>query len=85
MYEEPPIFVYADYEAMISEDATHLPICVCAQTSENNTSYTFYGDDCSKQFLEFLTNLTEDQYKEPHEVICIFHNLKEYDSIFIQH
>ena len=85
MYEEPPIFVYADYEAMISEDGTHLPICVCAQTSENNTSYTFYGDDCSKQFLEFLTNLTEDQYKEPREVICIFHNLKGYDSIFIQH
>ena len=85
VYEEPPIFVYADYKAMISEDGTHLPICVCAQTSENNTSYTFYGDDCSKQFLEFLTNITEDQYKEPREVICIFHNLKGYDSIFIQH
>ena len=60
VYEEPPIFVYADYKAMISEDGTHLPICVCAQTSENNTSYTFYGDDCSKQFLKFSTNLTED-------------------------
>ena len=30
VYEEPTTFVYADYEAMISEDGTHLPICVCA-------------------------------------------------------
>ena len=82
VYAEPPIFVYVDYEAMFSEDGTHLPICICAQTSENDTSYTFYGDDCSKKFLEFLTNLTADQYKVPREVICIFHDLKGYDSIF---
>ena len=25
MYAEPPIFVYVDYEAMFSEDGTHLP------------------------------------------------------------
>ena len=30
VYEEPTTFVYADYEAMISEEGTHLPICVCA-------------------------------------------------------
>ena len=82
VYAEPPIFVYVDYEAMFSEDGTHLPICICAQTSGDDTSYTFYGDDCSKKFLEFLTNLTADQYKVPREVICIFHDLKWYDSIF---
>ena len=25
VYAEPPIFVYVDYEAMFSEDGTHLP------------------------------------------------------------
>ena len=59
MYEEPPIFVYADYKAMISEDGTHLPICVCAQTSENNTSYRiqkvcvffYFTNRCLREYL----------------------------------
>ena len=44
----------------------------------------FYGEECSTEFLEFLTFLTEDRYKDPREVICIFHNFKGYDFVFIQ-
>ena len=85
VYEEPPIFVYADFESMIAEDNTHIPVLVCALTSEDYTFETYYGENCTADFLNFLTQLTEDEYGDPREVICIFHNLKGYDSMFLQH
>ena len=85
VYEEPPIFVYADFESMIAEDNTHIPVLVCALTSEDDTFKTYYGENCTADFLNFLTQLTEDEYGDPREVICIFHNLKGYDSMFLQH
>ena len=44
-----------------------------------------YGENCTTDFLNFLTQLNEDEYGDPCEVICIFHNLKGYDSMFLQH
>ncbi|CAH3121920.1 unnamed protein product [Pocillopora meandrina] len=67
VYEEPPIFVYADFESMIAEDNTHIPVLVCALTSEDDTFETYYGENCTADFLNFLTQLTEDKYGDPRE------------------
>lgn len=83
-YEELPLFAYADFEAMVNEDGTHLPILVCAQTSEDNIFHTFYGENCTEAFLKFLTQKTVDRYGEEREVLCLFHNLKGYDAMLLQ-
>ena len=85
IYVDPPVFVYADFEAMLFPDKIHLPILVCAATSLSDTIYSFYGSDCTADFLAFLTLLTVNEYGEDRDVICIFHNLKGYDSVFLQH
>lgn len=90
-YEEPSIFVYADFDAMIHQDGTHLPICVSAESSESNECLDFCGEDCTHEFLEWLDQLaygTEEEsrhFDDYQEIICIFHNLKGYDAIFLQH
>lgn len=66
---------------MVNEDGTHLPILVCAQTSEDNI---FYGENCTEAFLKFLTQNTVDRYGEEREVLCLFHNLKGYDAMLLQ-
>ena len=63
VYEEPPIFIYADFESMIAEDNTYIPVLVCALTSEDYTFETYYGENCTADFLNFLTQLnSEDMY-----------------------
>ena len=63
LYEEPPIFVYADFESMIAEDNTHIPVLVCALTSEDYNFETYYGENCTADLLNFLTQLnSEDMY-----------------------
>ena len=46
IYVDPPVFVYADFEAMLSPDKIHLPILVCAATSLSDIIHSFYGSDC---------------------------------------
>lgn len=72
---QPPVFVYADFEAILSADMTHLPILVYALTSLSDTFSCFYGSECTAQFLAFLTELTVNAY----------YNLKGYDAVFLQH
>lgn len=85
-YFEPPIFVYADFEAMLEEDGTHLPILVYAETGESNQCYTFYGKECTGEFLDWLDTLIYGTETDPipdedqREVIVVFHNLKGYDN-----
>ena len=82
-FKDPPIFVYADYEAMQSADGEHRPIMVCCETDQENHTHLFYGERFSKDFLEFLDQLAinEDKFERP--VIVMFHNLKGYDGMFI--
>ena len=82
-FKDPPIFFYADYEAMQSADGEHRPIMVCCETDQENHTHLFYGERFSKDFLEFLDQLAinEDEFERP--VIVMFHNLKGYDGMFI--
>ena len=85
LYVDPPGFVYADFEAMLAPNKTHLPILVCAATSVSDTIHYFCGSECTADFLALLTKLTVNEYGEERPVICISHNLKGYDSVFLQH
>ena len=82
-FKDPLIFVYADYEAMQSADGEHRPIMVCCETAQEDHTRVFYGQHCSQDFLAFLDQLAinEDEFERP--VIVMFHNLKDYDGIFI--
>lgn len=85
VYVDPPVFVYADFEAVLAPDETHLPILVCVATTVSDTIHYFYGSECTEEFLAFLTELTVNEYGEERAVIFIFHNLKGYNSVFLQH
>ena len=82
-FKDPPIFVYADYEAMHSADGEHRHIMVCCETDQEDHTRVFYGEHCSQDFLAFLDQLAinEDEFERP--VIVMFHNLQGYDSMFI--
>ncbi|PFX12657.1 putative DNA polymerase [Stylophora pistillata] len=79
-----------DYEAMLDEDGTRTPILIVAQTSKSDDVMEFYGPECTGDFLAFLDELAYGPPEENHhysdfrEVIGIFHNLKGYDSVFLQ-
>lgn len=46
-FKDPPVFVYADYEAMQESHGEHFPIMVCCETNEEDYTHTFYGKECS--------------------------------------
>ena len=76
VYVDPPVFVYAYFEAMLTPGKTHLPILVCAATSVSDTIHSFYGPECTEEFLAFLTELTVNEYGEERPVICIFQRVR---------
>ena len=53
-YEDPPLLIYADYEAVNVEDGTHSPILICAEREDVKETKVFYGPDCSAEFLNYL-------------------------------
>ena len=78
-----PYLVFADYEAVTDADGVQSPILVCAEAEDEDMPHTFYGPDCSAEFMEHLDSLTVDAYGDERKVICIFHNFKGYDGMFI--
>ena len=89
-YEAPPVKVWADFEAMLDEDGTHIPILIVAETSESDQVFEFYGNECTRDFLAFMDELAYGPPEENRhwddfrEVIGIFHNLKGYEAVFLQ-
>lgn len=69
---------------MIDENSVHYPILICAKTVEDNHQRVFHGDNCSAELLDFLNEHTINQFSEDRKVICVFHNFKGYDGMFIQ-
>ena len=45
-FKDPPVFVYADYEAMQESDGEYFAIMVCFETDEEDYNHTFYGEEC---------------------------------------
>ncbi|PFX25087.1 hypothetical protein AWC38_SpisGene10309 [Stylophora pistillata] len=88
-YFHPPLKVWADFEAMLDEDGTHIPILIVAETSESDEVFEFYGPECTGDFLAFMDELAYGPPEENRhwddfrEVIGIFHDLKGYDAVFL--
>ena len=78
-----PLFLYFDIEAR-QDTGEHVANLLCAETSESNEQFTFAGESCIEEFLDWCQSLTRTP--NPHlkrKVICIAHNFKGYDSYFI--
>ena len=82
-FQDPPLMIYADYEAVVDEDGVHSPILICAEREDDDDTQVFYSPDCSEEFLIYLDEQCTNEYEEEHDVIVIFHNLKGYDGMFI--
>ena len=83
---DPPLQVYADYEATTDAEGVQTAILLCAESDEDEETVSFYGPDCTKRFLEWLEELAVDQDGDDRKVIILFHNLKGYDGMFfLQH
>ncbi|CAH3171078.1 unnamed protein product [Porites lobata] len=82
----PPLFVYADFEAMQNAEGVFVANLLCYSTSEETTIHVLDGEDCALQFLRHLDDLTDIPDREgEREILVVFHNLKRFDGMFILH
>ena len=80
----PPLFVWADIEAMQLPDRQFQANMLCYRTSESENIVTHKGKDCVCTFLHDLDEATDIPNDDrDREVIVIFHNLKGFDGVFI--
>ena len=84
----PPIFVYADIEAMVLPDGSFQPNLLCYQTSRpGSVIQTLKGPLCVKEFIQALTKLAwipvGPKKKRERPVTILFHNLKGFDGVFL--
>ena len=83
---EPPLFVFADIEAMTLPNRQFQPNLLCYENSEGEKE-ALWGEDCCWQFLKKLEKMAwipagKKKMKE-RPVIVLFHNLKGFDGVFI--
>ena len=85
---KPPLFVYADIEAMVLPSGSFQPNLVCYQTSKpNSTIQTLKGPNCCREFIQALNKLAlvpagKKKMRE-RPVTVLFHNLKGFDGVFL--
>ena len=83
---EPPLFVYADIEAMTLPNRQFQPNLLCYETSEGGKE-ALWGEDCCWQFVQKLEKMAwipvGKKKKKERPVIVLFHNLKGFDGVFI--
>ena len=80
---QPPLFVYADFEATTNAEGFQSAILVGYETSESDVCHTIYGNDCTSRFVDELEGLAVDDDGDDRRVIVIFHNLKGYDGMLL--
>ena len=83
---EPPLFVFADIEAMTLPNRQFQPNLLCYENSEGEKE-ALWGEDCCWQFIEKLETMAwipaGKKKKKERLVIALFHNLKGFDGVFI--
>lgn len=67
--ELPPLFVYADYEAVTDDDGVQTPILVCCEEEEEDETHSFYGPTCTDNLFDHLDALSVDEYGDERRVI----------------
>ena len=78
-----PLFVYADFEAMRNAEGYQEAVLLGYETGESNACVMLGGRDCTAAFIRDMDALAFDQNGDDRDVICVFHNLKGYDGMFI--
>ena len=80
--EEPQhtVFVYFDIEAQ-QDTGDHVANLVCAETDQNDAQFTFKGQHCIQEFLQWVHTIANQPNVE--KVIVVAHNFKGYDGYFI--
>ena len=82
----PPLFVYADFEAMQNAEGVFVANLLCYSSSEETTIHVLDGEDSALQFLHDLDDLTDVPDREDErEILVVFHNWKGFDGMFILH
>ena len=83
----PPLFVYADFEAMQNAEGVFSANFLCYSSAEESTIHVLEGEDCTLQFLQALDTLVvvPGQPNQEQEILVVFHNLKGFDGMFILH
>lgn len=82
----PPLFVYADFEAMQTPQRMFVANLLCYVRADEDECQFLSGETCTLQFLEALDAMTEvadDDREQP--IIIVFHNLKGFDGMFVLH
>ena len=83
---KPPLFVYADIEAMTLPDRTFEPNLLCYETSHGKKG-ALWGKTCCGEFIKELNEMAwvpaGKKKKRERPVIVLFHNLKGFDGVFI--
>ena len=74
------IFVYFDIEAR-QDSGNHIANLLCAETDQNDVQFTFKGEQCVQEFLQWVHTLANDETGD--KVIVVAHNFKGYDGYFI--
>ena len=85
---KPPLFVFADIEAMVLSDGSFQPNLLCFQTSKpGSTIQTLKGPTCCREFVQVLGRLSlvpvGKKKKMERPVTVLFHNLKGFDGVFL--
>ena len=79
-----PLRVYADIEAMQNEENVFIANLLCYATAEEEEIHVLDGDQCVLNFLHELDDLADvPESDKDREIICVFHNLKGFDGMFI--
>ena len=80
----PPLFVYADFEAMQNAEGVFVANLLCYSSSEEEDIHVLKGEDCTLQFLHELDELADVQDSDrERDIIIVFHNFKGFDSVFV--
>ena len=86
MEAPPPLFVYADFEAMQSAKGIFVANLLCHLSAEEEQIHVLEGEDCALQFLhdlEDLVDVPDSDYEC--EIIVVFQNLKGFNGMFIMY
>ena len=73
----PTTHVYFDIECRM-DDKQHTPTLLVYWNEQESEPVSLHGEECVKQFLEYLETLAED-----YNVTVIAHNFKGYDGLFV--
>ncbi len=81
--KEPPLLVFADFEAVTDDDGVQKAVMVAYESVETEQCVVHYGADCAERFVADLEELAVDVDGDDRTVITLFHNLKGYDGMFL--